>query len=401
MNTLAINMNKSYRKKAIIIGSGIAGPAMALQLQKLNIETEIFEARPGHKMNQGVFLGITPNGLNVLSELIDLESLKEDYTPGKMCFYNARGKHIGELDTKHQIEKYGAETIQIKRATIGEQLRKEASGKGIPIHFGKNLVDLNQNEDGVTARFADGTEETADFLIACDGTHSVCRKKLFPDAPEPVYTRQLSTGAFVNMEGMEPHFGSINMTFGRRAFFAWAVSNKNEVWWFNNFYREKEPTREELHSTLQTEIKNHLLDIHKDDPKPIYEIIQATEDMFVYPVYDIPSLPKWHKGNVCLIGDAAHATAPHIGQGASLALEDTVVLAACIRDHPSLTNAFDAFQKLRQPRVEKLIKTARKVGSNKSKPNPVETFFRDLLLKHFIRFESKKMDWVYGYRFDM
>lgn len=393
-------MVKSKYKNAIVIGAGIAGPAMAIQLKLLGIDAEIFEARPEHEMNQGVFLGITPNGLNVINQWIDPENLKEEYTPGKMVFYNARGKNIGELDTKHQIEKYGAETIQIKRAKISKELREETLVHGISIHYGKKLVGLEQNDNEVNAKFSDGTVAKADFLIACDGTHSICRKNLFPEISGPVYTRQLSTGAFVNMDNMESYFGSINMTFGRRAFFAWAISNKGDVWWFNNFYRKKEPTREELNSSLQDEVKSRLLDIHKEDPEPIYKIIEATDKMFVYPVYDIPSIPKWHKGKICLIGDAAHATAPHIGQGASLALEDTVVLTNCIRTSFTLPEAFEKFQQLRQPRVEKLIKTARKIGDNKSKPNPVATLFRDLLLKHFIKLEIKKMDWVYSYKPD-
>jgi len=390
-----INKTKSL---AIIIGAGIAGPAMALQLKKLDIDVEIFEARQKQEMNLGVFLGITPNGLNVLKDLIDLKKLKEEYTPGKMCFFNARGKNIGELDTKHQIKMYGTETIQIKRAKISSELRKKTTQYGIPIHYGKKLVQCTQNKESVIAQFEDGTEKRADFLIACDGTHSVCRKNLFPDAPKPEYTHQLSIGAFAKMGDLNLPFGAIHMTFGKKAFFAWAVSNTGYIWWFNNLYWRSEPTRKEMTSTIQHEIKNHLFKIHKEDPAPIPDIINSTEDLLVYPVYDIPSLPKWYKGNICLIGDAAHATAPHIGQGASLALEDTVVLAKCIHEKAVLSDAFETFQQLRQPRVEKLIQTARKVGDNKSNPNPIATFFRDLLLKHFIKKEMRKMDWIYGYK---
>src|SRR5690625_2177756 len=135
--------------------------------------------------------------------------------------------------------------------------------------------------------------------------------QLFTDAPAPVYTRLLSTGAFVQLEDMQHLFGPINMTFGRRAFFAWAVSNKGDVWWFNNFYMEREPTREELRTTLQQEVKEHLPEIHREDPDPIPKIIRQPEELFVYPIYETPSLQQWDQNRVCLIGDAAHATAPH------------------------------------------------------------------------------------------
>ena len=385
-------------KRAIIIGAGIAGPAMALQLKNMGIDPIVFEARKEAEMSQGVFLGITPNGLNVLKKMIDINRLKEDYTPGKMIFYNARNLPIGELDTKHQLEKYGAETMQIKRANISEALRKEASNQGIKIQYGYRLSELEEKENAVTTYFDNGEKVEGDFLIACDGAHSTCRKIAFPDAPGPIYTQQLSTGAMVRMNGTTPDFGVIKMVFGKRAFFAYAVSNQGEVWWFNNFYREKEPSREEIQGTLQQEIKSHLLQIHKNDPEPIFDIIQQTDSIFAYPIYEMPTLPHWYIERVCLIGDAAHATAPHIGQGASLALEDTVVLRRCLQQHERLEQAFAAFQNLRQPRVEKLIKTARKIGNQKSKPNSIATFFRDLLLKHFIKFEIRKMDWIYGYK---
>lgn len=110
-------------KRAIIIGAGIAGPAMALQLKRMGVDSIVFEARQ-EEMSQGVFLGITPNGLNVLKEMININRLKEECAPGKMVFCNAKNQPTGELDTKHQLEKYGAETIQIKRAKISEERRK-------------------------------------------------------------------------------------------------------------------------------------------------------------------------------------------------------------------------------------------------------------------------------------
>jgi 2-polyprenyl-6-methoxyphenol hydroxylase-like FAD-dependent oxidoreductase len=388
-------------KRAIIIGAGIAGPAMALQLKRMGIEAIVFEARQEAAMSQGVFLGITPNGLNVLKKMIDIQKLKEEFTPGKMVFYNANDQPIGELDTKHQLEKYGAETLQIKRTKISEELRKEALNQEIHIQYGYRLSGLEEKENAVTVYFDNGEKAEADFLIACDGAHSVCRKILFPNAPKPIYTQQLSTGATVQMNGSTPDFGQIKMVFGKQAFFAYAVSNWGEVWWFNNFYREKEPSRKEMNTTLQQEIKSYLLQIHKNDPEPIVDIIQQTDHIFAYPIYEMPSLCQWHSERVCLIGDAAHATAPHIGQGASLALEDTIVLANCIRQHKNLWQAFAEFQALRQPRVEKLIKSARKIGNQKSKPNPMATFFRNLFLRYFIKFEIRKMDWVYGYNVDV
>ncbi len=188
------------------------------------------------------------------------------------------------------------------------------------------------------------------------------------------------------------------MTFGERAFFAYAISNQGEVWWFNNYFRDNEPSREETQSSLVEEIRAHLLQLHINDNPVFSTIIQASTEIFAYPIYDLPNLPNWYKGRICLIGDAAHATSPHIGQGASLALEDTAVLTKCLGETDDLLVAFSNFQQMRQPRVQKIVKGARKIGNNKSKPNPVANWFRDRFLKVFIKEEIKKVDWVYGYR---
>jgi 2-polyprenyl-6-methoxyphenol hydroxylase-like FAD-dependent oxidoreductase len=388
-------------KKAIIIGAGVAGPVLAMQLQKSGYVAEVYEARGKDNTKEGAFLGLTPNGLNVLKEFIDLNKLKADYTPGTMKFYNAKGKQIAELSTSYQKEKYGAETIQIKRSDLSRYTREAATAKGIAIHYQKVCVKVLDNASGVEAFFEDGTSASGDILVACDGTFSAVRKQLFPDAYKPSYTKLISTGGYARLDTLSKPTDSIHMTFGEKGFFAYAVSNKGDIWWFNNYHREGEPSREEFQGALNEEIKNYLLEVHKNDDPLFSKIIRASDEMIVYPVYDIPNLKKWYKANICLIGDAAHAVSPHVGQGASLALEDTAILAKLLDQESSVEQAFEKFQEARQERVKKIIKTARKIGDNKSKPNPIATWFRDKLIGVFIKGEMKKLDWVYGFRGDV
>ncbi|GAB4016816.1 FAD-dependent oxidoreductase [Spirosoma koreense] len=385
-------------QRAILIGCGIAGPAMALFLKRIGVEATIYEAQPHFRDETGAFLGITPNGLNVLKEFMPLETLLTDFTPGKMTFYNAKNKNIGELDNAHQLASYGAQTVQLKRGWLTRSIRTVALDHGITIETGKKLNAISQDSTLATAFFEDGTSATADFIIGCDGIHSVTRKSIFSDAPRLTYTGLLSTGGFSRLDNVQDLTGSIRMTFGERSFFAYAVSNKGEIWWFNNLAQPREAARNELSKLELDQLKQTLLALHKNDPAPIADIIQSATSVDVYPVYDIPFLKKWHTGRVCLIGDAAHATAPHIGQGASLALEDTIVLAQCLRDCATIEQAFATFQSLRQARAQRIVREARKVGDAKTVPNKFQQFFRDLLLPYFVRFEARKMDWVYAYK---
>lgn len=388
--------------KAIIIGSGIAGPAMALALKKIGIQSVIYEAKPNADDDKGAFLGISPNGLNILKEYIALDEIQADCTAGSIRFFNARNKPIGVIDNHEQLSRYGSQAVQLKRGLLHGALRRAAREAGIAIEFGKRLVSVVEDGEGgtVTAQFADGSAAEGDLLIGCDGIHSVVRKTLFPDAPEPEYTGLLSTAGFTRLSNFPVSADAIHMTFGHRGFFAYAVSNNGEIWWFNNISQATEPLRNELNGSELADLKSRLLALHANDPEPITSIIQAARSIDIYPIYDIPHLPLWHRGRVCLIGDAAHATAPHIGQGASLALEDTLVLAQCIRDFGDLSAAFAHFQSLRQERVQAIIRQARKVGDSKTVPNRFQQFFRDLLLPLFVKLEAKRMDWIYGYRVD-
>ncbi|MBO9691271.1 MAG: FAD-dependent monooxygenase [Chryseobacterium sp.] len=384
-------------KKVIIIGAGVAGPILALQLKKIGFQSEIFESRSENNTNEGVFLGITPNGLNVLKEFIDLEKLKEDYTPGSMKFFNARGKQIAELGTAYQKQQYGVETLQLKRANLNKYARFAAAEAGIKIEYGKRFISYSESDDQVTAYFEDGTSATGDIIIGCDGMFSEVRKQMFPETSVIRYTKLISTGGYAKVAELSEPLDSIRMIFGERGFFAYSVSDKGEVWWFNNYFREQEPQPQEIEKTVKTEIKNHLAEIHKNDDPLLSSIIRNSYEIIAYPIYDLPSLSHWYKGRVCLIGDAAHGISPHIGQGASLALEDTAVIAEQLKLNNEYEAAFQAFQSRRQFRVEKIIKSARKVGNTKTKTNPIAAWFRDLFIGFFIHKQIRQLDWIYGW----
>ncbi|MDR3008299.1 MAG: FAD-dependent monooxygenase [Sphingobacterium sp.] len=386
-------------KKVIIIGAGAAGPILALQLRKIGDDVEIFESRMDSNRQEGAFLGLSPNGLNVLKEFVDLNALKEDYTSASMIFFNARGKQIAKLDTQYQLQKYTVETLQLRRANLNKHIREAAADAGIKIRYGKTFVSFQEAEDGVTAYFADGTSVSGDLMIACDGMFSTVRNRLFPDLSVLRYSKLISTGGYAWLPELAKPSESIQMTFAERGFFAYSVSDKGEVWWFNNYFRAQEPSSTEIRKTLKGEIQQQLLDIHKNDDPLFSKIITNSHEIIAYPVYDLPRLPKWYKGRVCLIGDAAHGISPHIGQGAALALEDTVVLAELLKRHRDYQKAFELFQSLRQPRVEKIIASARKVGDTKTKTNPIAAWFRDRLLPYFIDKQIQQLDWIYGWTF--
>ncbi|MBO9728489.1 MAG: FAD-dependent monooxygenase [Chitinophaga sp.] len=388
-------------RKILIVGGGVAGPALAIQLIEQGAEVKVIEARTEAEMNEGLFFGISPNGLNVLSSLVDITRIYEEYVPGTLHFYNAKGRLIAELDASYQKEAYGISSIQVKRSAINDLLHEKLASLGAPVEYGCKLQAIEYAGTKIEVETSKGRLTGYDLLVGADGIHSLCRRLVFPGAPKPTFTKMLSTGAIAKIPGWKTPSQAVEMTFGMRAFFGFSITNTEKVWWFNNYDWDQEPDRRVLYDpSMQQRIKQELLELHKNDHPKISEVITASNDLFAYPIYDMPALEKWHTEKVCLIGDAAHAISPHTGQGASLALEDSAVLAKCMAKYTNPRLAFSRFQQLRSDRVAKVIAQARKVGKAKSKPNPIASFFRDIMLKYFINMEKKKMSWIYEYDVD-
>lgn len=388
----------SKTKKALIIGGGIAGPVAAIALKRAGIDAEVYEARSEAMDHSGAFLNLAPNGVNALKTLGLADQLAADGFPSRaILFFNGHGKRVGQLDSTAEEQRYGASNLMLKRGLLHRALREAALAEDVRLHFGKRLANVTVTAaQEVIAHFEDGSTAQGDLLIGCDGLHSQTRRILLPNAPQPQYTGLIDCGGFGHCTAVTP--GAQHMIFGRRAFFGYIARADGEVYWFSNVAQASEPTRDELRSIRDDEWQERLLALHKDDPAPVAEIIRSTRGRLgKWPVYDIAFLPTWHRGPICLIGDAAHATSPHIGQGASLALEDAIVLAQCLRDIPSLEQAFAAFQRLRKARVETLIKQARRMGSRKTPP-AVMGWFRDLLLPVFLKGSTSQLAPVYSYR---
>ena len=133
----------------------------------------------------------------------------------------------------------------------------------------------------------------------------------------------------------------------------------------------------------------------------IQEILFKNENKLTkIPFYDISFLPTWHKGLICLVGDSAHATTPHAGQGASMAMESAITLAKCIRDISDIKEAFVTYQQLRKDRVERMIALARRSGGMFTTTNPMRKWIRNTVISVMMKQWSTKMDDVYGYKID-
>lgn len=379
-------------KKALIIGCGVAGPATAMFLKRAGLEPVVYEARSEQEAGGGYFLYLAPNGMSVLHTLGVARDLEPGgFPPTGMTFVSGSGRRLGGFDNRSDAERYGARGLVVKRADLQGVLRAGAARQGVPVCFGKKLkaVEL-PGEGGVVARFGDGTSARGDLLVGCDGLFSRTRQLVFPEAPRPAYLGLIDCGGFAQLPELRHLSGPQVMTFGKRVFFGYVVRPSGEVCWFSNVPWPREPGRDELARLTDAAWKGRLLELHRDDPPPTLQIIRATPAAGIgrWPTRDLPSLPAWHTGPVCLVGDAAHASSSAAGQGASVALEDAAVLGKCLRDVADTALAFAAFENLRRARVEALVRQARRNGSRKV-PHPVTGWLRDLTLPLFLKLAAR------------
>lgn len=274
--------------------------------------------------------------------------------------------------------------MTITRSDLYRGMRDEAARRGIVVVHGRRLVGVEETSAGVRARFADGSEAEGDVLIGCDGVHSTVRGLIDPDAPTPAYSGLLTTGGYVDgvPVGIEP--GSYEMIFGKRAFFGYALAPDGAVWWFANVPRADEPARG-ARDTSSDDLRRQLIELFRGDAGPAVALIEATDQpMALNPIHTLAHLPRWHRGRSVVVGDAAHAPSPTSGQGASLSIEDALVLAKCLRDLPDHQQAFESFVSHRRPRVEQIIKWAARINSNKA-PGRIAAAVRDLVLPPILK----------------
>jgi FAD-dependent urate hydroxylase len=384
---------------AIIIGCGLAGPVAAIALARAGYRVTIHEARSSS--GAGAFVNLASNGLAAL-ETIDVERavVEEGFATPRMIMWSGTGKKLGQIANGTTLAD-GTSSITIRRADLHQALRREAERRGIAIVDGQRLVEASTlDSGGAIARFDDGSEVTADLLVGADGLWSRTRHAIDAEAPSPRYAGMLSIGGFANVPELEPTPETFHMVFGQRAFFGYSVTRCRDVYWFANIVREKEPARGELAATPTETWRARLLELFEGDRGPMLRILAAAETIIVHPVHDMPTVPRWHRGRLVLIGDAAHATSPSSGQGASMAFEDAVVLAACLRDraHGTIEHALEAYGNRRRARVERVVRYSARIGNTKVL-GPVGRWLRDAFMPVALSFFAgpKAHAWLYDH----
>ncbi len=335
----------------LVIGGGIAGTATALALHKAGFDVTVHEAHPDSAEDIGAFLTLASNGMRALAQ-VDASSVAAatGFPLRSMRVLDDAGAEL----TQSPLGEAGDPLLQyrcLRRGELNAALQEEATRRGIPLRHGARLVSVQEGSNGVTARFADGSIATADLLIGADGLNSTVRRSVAP-AAQPCYAGQRVFYGYTTSAPRAEETDRITMVRGSAAAFGYAVSPDGQTYWFARVAGEP-LAADEIARGTPCQWRGLLIPLLRKDATAAADIVAATTGrIMVTNATEMPLGTPWHSGRTLLIGDAAHAASPATGQGASMALEDAVILAKSLRDAPDTATALSVYEALRRPRVE-------------------------------------------------
>ncbi|MBA8826256.1 2-polyprenyl-6-methoxyphenol hydroxylase-like FAD-dependent oxidoreductase [Saccharopolyspora lacisalsi] len=338
--------------RALVIGGGVAGTATAMVLQRAGWSPTVFESYSSGGDDAGAFLTLGPNGMLALDSFGASDRVVEaGFHLHTLEAFDAAGE-LRDSRTLSPARPHLSGYQCLHRSELYRALQAEAIDRGVTVERDKRLVDAQRCDDGVRAVFADGTSAVGELLVGADGLRSTVRTLIDGQAPAPRY---VGVRVFYGYSSSTPpgaEVGVIRMIRGSSGAFGYTVSPRGDTWWFARL-PEPESDRTGIAETPPQHWRAHLEAAFGPDRTPAADIVASTDDrLFATDARDIAALPRWRDDDMVVVGDAAHPASPASGQGASMALEDAVVLGKALRDTSGRAEALEVFERFRRPRAE-------------------------------------------------
>jgi 2-polyprenyl-6-methoxyphenol hydroxylase-like FAD-dependent oxidoreductase len=335
--------------KISIVGGGITGLTTAIALGQKGISCSVYERADALK-EVGAGIWLQPNAMRVLDILGLKPKIEENGSLiDVMEITNPQLIPHKEIPSDLATDKYGNRTIGIHRATLQEILYNKAL-ETAEIYFGKTYISHESTSDKITIQFEDETVET-DILLGADGIHSNVRKTIFPNA-EIRESYQMCWRGIVNIQLPKHLKNKGKESWGNNLRFGFSeIDTQQNVYWFAV---QKGGSNKLTASELAKQF-------HYFNPI-VSEIIRSTSYIHCAELNDLKRLKTWHSQNVCLMGDAAHATTPNMGQGAGQGIEDAIYMAHFLKKHTDPKIAFSEFEKVRRQKVDYVVNNSWLLG---------------------------------------
>ncbi len=367
-------MSKS--KKIAVIGAGLGGAAAARLLQNAGFDVDVYEQAPGFsRIGAGIHVG--PNIMKVFREM-GLEQQLEAMGCDPDAWISRDGSNA-EVMAEAKVRHYGATYITVHRGDM--HLLQVQSLDPQKLHYGKQLLNVEQSPDDVTLYFTDGTTATADIVVGADGINSKIREILLGVEP-PLYSGWVAHRALIRGEKLEklraehPLDDCVKWWHKDRHLMAYYTTReRDEYYYVTGVPQEEMDTggRSFLESDHQA-----MYDAFAEFHPRIQAMIAASEDITIWPLNNRNPLPIWSDGRLVLLGDACHPMKPHMAQGAGMAIEDAAMLTRCLQQEglENYSSAFSLYELNRKDRATRVQSVSNANSFLKAQEDP---------------------SWVYGY----
>ncbi|MFE2282273.1 FAD-dependent monooxygenase [Streptomyces sp. NPDC059454] len=349
-------------ERAIVIGGGIGGLTAAAALHRRGARVTVLE-RAGSLEPVGAAISLSPNALRALDVIglgDDIRALSAWQGDGGLRAPG--GRWLSRTDAAVAAERFGGPLVLLHRATLISHLAARLPSGAVRTGTAARLLD--PGDPGRPARVGTPAGELeADLVVAADGIRSAVRRELFPGHPGPVYSGFTTWRLVIPLPGAE--FAS-HETWGRGRIWGTHPLKDGRVY---AYAAAPAPAGEHAPDDERAE----LLRLYGDWHTPVPEVLGAArpEDVLRHDVHHIAEpLPAFHHGRVALVGDAAHAMPPTLGQGGNQAIEDAITLAHHAGDLPAYTAA-------RLPRTAAIARRAVRVARLSMRTGRVGTVVRD------------------------
>lgn len=374
--------------RTIVIGGGIAGAATALALRLDGHDVTVYEAYEDPAGDVGGHLSLAVNGLRGLEKLGCLREVQAaGHDIARMRFHTGSGRLLGDVP---RLRRHSdpLRSVTIMRGRLVATLRRAALDAGARIVTAERLVGMLEAPDEVTAEFASGRRDTAELLVGADGIHSTVRGLLDPSAPRAEYAGLYGVAGVSTIKDAE--VGIWNLTLGRNGVFVYSTVDERTAWWAAQV---ADPVAPQTRGVDEAEWLRRLPGLFPE-AVPSAILAAATKVFAATHMHVCDPIRTWHSGRVVLIGDAAHPVG--VGQGASMSIEDALVIAAAVRMAPTIPAALNVYAAERRPRINKLLKHADDARDGK-KPGPVKRYLDTVKMRLLLPFYERAQSYLYDY----